>query len=150
QPSVLPGVLDEDGDLGLGGARCRSVPADECHDLVGVEGGQALVVGVVDGGQVLEDARRRSREHREEAPIHAFRRQATEEATHPFEVAGLDGTDCQRREWIPSVHNLNLVSSTSERKRIKVTPCGGARSISRTARSPRPFLWWAIAGPCSS
>ena len=98
QAPVLPGVLHQDRDLRLRAASRRTVPSGHGHDLVAVEGHQALVVVMVDGRQVVEDAWRRSLEQGEEAPVHSVGGKPAEEAPQPLAVTGADGTDFQFRE----------------------------------------------------
>ena len=75
-----------------------TVPAGHSHDLVALERHQALVVVMVDGRQVLDQARGWGREPGEEAAVHSLGGEAFEEAPQPFAVAGPDRADDQPGE----------------------------------------------------
>src|SRR5205814_10491450 len=119
------------------------------HHLVAVQGNQLLVIVVAGARQGAENARRDGREQREEPAITGLAREAVEQAMQALAVIGCHRANGQLRERLASIHNLNLVSLISERKRTNVTPCAGQRSASRNAPSRGRSPLWANGGRCS-
>ncbi len=95
EPAPLVGVLDDDRDLGVVGARVAGVAA-HAHDLVAQDRDDRGALVVVHGREALDVARRQRADHGEEPVVDALRGQAPVERAQPLGVGGRDGTDVHR------------------------------------------------------